>query len=44
MTKDELNKLLQDMRVNAVWTHQVTMPIPLYERIKEAIKDCRDSL
>ncbi len=30
-------ELLRDMRCNVTWTDVATMPIPLYERIKDAI-------
>ncbi len=36
--QDKLNQLLTDMRCEVVWTDKATMPIPLYERMKEAIK------
>lgn len=34
----ELNNLLRDMRCDVIWTDKATMPIPLYERMKEVIK------
>lgn len=33
-----MKELLTDMRCDVVWTDKATMPIPLYERMKEAIK------
>lgn len=30
-------KLLRDMRMEVIYTHVATMPIPLYERMKEAL-------
>lgn len=34
----DVNKLLKDMVMEVEWTHEATMPIPLYERIKAAIR------
>lgn len=34
----DTKELLQEMRMEVVWTTVATMPIPLYERMKEAIK------
>lgn len=36
---NELEKLLQDMLTEVVFTTCVTMPIPLYERMKSVIAD-----
>ena len=38
MSKQKLDELLTDMRMNVAWTDEATMPIPLYERMKAAIK------
>ena len=37
LESNDINKLLQDMRCDVVWTDKATMPIPLYERMKAAI-------
>lgn len=34
----DITQLLTDMRVEVKWSHQATMPIPLYERMKRAIQ------
>jgi len=34
----DTKELLRDMRCDVIWTRVATMPIPLYERMKEAIK------
>ncbi len=35
--QDKLKQLLTDMRCEVVYSHGATMPIPLYERMKETI-------
>ncbi len=37
MTHDEVKLLLHDMRMEAIYTDKVSMPIPLYERIKAVL-------
>lgn len=34
-----LKELLTDMRCQVEYTHVATMPIPLYERIKQALSN-----
>lgn len=35
----DLEQLLTDMRMEVIWSHVATMPIPLYERMKEALQE-----
>jgi hypothetical protein len=35
---NDIQKILADMREQVTYTDKVTMPIPLYERIKEALQ------
>lgn len=35
----DINQLLTDIRCEVSYTHVATMPIPLYERIKEALQE-----